>query len=369
MRIAICHDWLVNYAGSERVLEQILLIYPEADLYSLVDFLPAGERDFILNKSVHTSFLQNAPFAKKKYRSYLPLMPFAIEQLDFSDYDVIISSSHAIAKGILTKSSQLHICYCHTPIRYAWDLQHDYLRESGLDKGVRGVVAKAILHYIRMWDSITPNRVDCFISNSKYIARRIKKIYGRDSIVIYPPVDIEKFALCKEKENFYLTVSRMVPYKKMELIVEAFSSLDEKRLVVIGDGPDFEKIKSRAGKNIELLGYQPVNVVRDYMQKAKAFVFAAEEDFGIAPVEVQACGTPVIAYGRGGALETVLENKTGIFFKDQTIKSLADAVKEFEQKQDIFISDEIRKNAERFGKERFKKEFKQFVEDKINAAR
>lgn len=364
LKMAIIHDWLVTYAGAEKVLEQIIQFYPESDLYSLIDFLPEDEKGFILNKEVKTSFIQKIPFASKKYRSYLPLMPLAIEQFDLSDYDVIISSSHAVAKGVLINSTQLHICYCHAPIRYAWDLQHQYLKEARLDKGIRGIIAKAILHYIRIWDQSTSHRVNHFIANSQFTARRIKKAYDRDSIVIYPPVDIEKFQLTDGKEDFFITASRMVPYKRVALIVEAFSEMPDKRLVVIGDGPDFVKIKKKAKKNIDLLGYQKDDVLRDYMQKAKAFVFAAEEDFGIIPVEAQACGIPVIAYGTGGILETVSEGKTGIFFKEQTVKSLIEAVKEFEIRQDHFDCLEIRKNAERFGKERFKEEFKEFVDRK-----
>ncbi len=365
MKIAIVHDWLVIYAGGERVLEQILLLYPDADIYSLIDFLPHDERSFILNKKVNTSFIQHLPFAKKRYREYLLLMPLAIEQFDLSEYDLIISSSHAVAKGVLTNSNQLHICYCHTPIRYAWDLYHQYLKETGLSKGLKGLIAKLILHYIRLWDFTTVHRVDYFIANSQYISGRIKRIYGRDPTVIYPPVDIENFRLWTKKEDFYLTASRMVPYKKIDLIVEAFSKMPEKRLVVIGDGPDFKKIKSKAAKNIELPGYQPVNALKDYMQRAKAFVFAAEEDFGITPLEAQACGTPVIAYGKGGVLETVMENKTGLFFKEQTVESLTQTIKEFEKRLDKFDYNEIRRNAERFGTERFKEEFKGFVDSKI----
>lgn len=362
MKIAVIHDWLTTYAGAERVLEQILLLYPEADLYSLISFLPEDKKRFILNKRVRTSFMQKLPFVKKKYRSYLPLMPLAIEQFDLSEYNVIISSSHAVAKGVLTNSNQLHICYCHTPIRYAWDLYYQYLRESGLEKGLKGKIAKLILHYIRIWDSTTANRVDYFIANSKYIAKRIKKIYGKDSTVIYPPVDVENFQACTEKGDFYLTASRMVPYKKMDLIVEAFSEMPDKKLIVIGDGPDFDKIKSKASNNIKMLGYQSSEVLKDYMQRAKAFIFAAEEDFGITPVEAQACGTPVVAYGNGGVLETVIENKTGVFFKEQTKESLAEAVERFERIQSKFDCNKIRKNAERFSKDRFKREFKVFVE-------
>ncbi|MBI4683842.1 MAG: glycosyltransferase family 4 protein [Nitrospirae bacterium] len=371
MKTAIVHDWLITYAGSERILEQILRLYPEADLYSLIDFLPESEREFILNKKVNTSFIQKLPFAGKKYRNYLPFMPLAIEHFDLSEYDVILSSSHAVAKGVLTNSKQLHICYCHTPIRYAWDLRDQYLKESGLDKGLKEWIAKSILRYIKNWDYKTAVRVNYFVANSLYIAQRIKKVYGRESVVIYPPVDIDKFNLCTKKEDFYLTASRMVPYKRIDLIVEAFSHMPDKKLIVIGDGPDLRKIKSKAGKNIELIGYQSSEALKNYLQKARAFVFAAEEDFGILPVEAQACGTPVIAYGKGGVLETVIplhksedSSATGIFFYEQTTSAMVEAVKFFDENRTGFNCFEIRKNAERFNKERFKKEFKEFVDRK-----
>ena len=330
MKIAIVHEWLVNYAGSERVLEQILNIYPDADLFSLIDFLPENERGFIKNKTVTTSFIQNLPFAKTKYRYYLPLMPLAIEQLDLTGYDLVISSSHAVAKGVITGPDQIHICYCHSPMRYAWDMQFQYLRESGLDKGLKGLITKSILHKMRIWDVRTAHGVDQFIANSAYIARRIKKVYGRDSVVVYPPVDVNAFEYCELKEDFYLTASRMVPYKRIDLIVEAFAQMPDKQLIVIGNGPDFQKIKHLATPNVKLLGYQPFKILKDYMQRAKAFVFAAEEDFGIIPVEAQACGTPVIAYGKGGALETVIESKydmaTGYFFYEQKVSILIEII-------------------------------------------
>ncbi len=364
MKTAIIHEWLITLGGSERVLEQMLHLYPDSELYSLIDFFPKSERILILNKKVNVSFIQKLPFAKKMYRTYLPLMPLAIEWFDLSGYDLIISSSHAVAKGVLTHSNQLHICYCHTPMRYAWDLQHQYLKETKSDKGIRGIIAKVILHYIRIWDQSTARRVNYFIANSQYTARKIKNIYGRESTVIYPPVDIEKFDIGNKKEDFFLTASRIVPYKKIDLIVEAFSETGLP-LVVIGDGPDFEKMKRKAKNNVTFLGYQKDDILKEYLQKAQAFVFAAEEDFGILPVEAQACGTPVIAYGRGGVLETTIENKTGIFFKEQTVKSLIGAINEFQKKQDQFDCIEIRKNAERFGRELFKDEFKKFIDRKI----
>ncbi len=372
MKTAIIHEWLVNYAGSERVLEQILKLYPEADLFCQVDSLEDNERDFILDKKAKTSFIQNLPYAKQKYRNYLPLMPLAVSRFDLSDYDVIISNSHSVAKGVKKRRNQLQICYCHSPMRYVWDLQDQYLKEAGLDMGLKGAVVKHILGRIREWDYKTAQQVDHFIANSHYIKDRIKRSYGRDSTVIYPPVDVNAFKLHEKKDNYFLAASRMVSYKNMDMIVAAFSE-NGLPLVVIGDGPDLEKVKSRAKKNIEFLGYQESDALVGFMQKARAFVFAAEEDFGIVPVEAQACGTPVIAYGKGGVTETVVPVRnmeesrapTGIFFNEQTIKALNDAVNIFETHESKFDPHEIRKNAERFSVERFRKEFKEFMEVKI----
>lgn len=366
MRIAFVHDWLTVYAGAERVLEQMFQVFPDAGIFSLIDFVPEGQRDFLGGRQVHTSFLQKMPFVKSKYRHFLPLMPLAIEQLDLSDYDLVISSSHAVAKGVLTGPDQMHICMCYSPVRYAWDLQHQYLKESKLDKGLKGILARFILHKLRIWDYRTAHGVDYFIAISDFIARRIKKVYGRDSTVIYPPVDITTFELREEKEDFYFTSSRMVPYKRIDLIVEAFSRMPDRRLVVIGDGPDFRKIMREAGPNVTLLGYQSTEVLRDHLQRARAFVFAAEEDFGIAPLEAQACGTPVIAYGKGGALETIQgasdDKRTGVFFDEQTVESLQSAVKRFEQLDKRISPQDCRANAQRFSPERFRDELCTFVE-------
>lgn len=366
MKIAIIHDWLVTYAGAERVLEQMLNVFPDSDLFSLVDFLPNDKRSFIKNKTIQTSFIQKLPYAKKKYRQYLLFMPLAIEQHDLSSYDIVISSSHAVAKGVLTGPDQLHICMCYSPIRYAWDLQHQYLNESGINNGLQGWIAKAILHYIRLWDQRTSHGVDKFIAISAFIARRIRKTYNRDSIVIYPPVDVERFTYFDEKEDFYLTASRMVPYKRIDMIVEAFTAMPERKLVVIGDGPDFDKIKAKAGANVTLLGYQSFEVLKDHLQRARAFIFAAEEDFGIAPLEAQACGTPVIAYKKGGAVETIrgLESpkSTGVFFEEQTVRGLQDAVHVFEEHAAAISAADCRANALRFSPERFRCEFKDLVE-------
>lgn len=362
-RIAIVHDWLTTYAGAERVLEQLLKLYPQAKLFSICDFVPDAQRAFLGDHKPQTTFIQKLPWANKKYRNYLPLMPLAIEQLDLSKFDIVISSSHAVAKGVLVGPDQLHICYCHSPIRYAWDMQSQYLAEADMDKGLKGWVARYLLYKTRNWDSRSANGVDFFVSNSDYIGRRIEKVYRRNSTTIYPNVAVQDFPVQEVKEDFYLTASRMVPYKKIDLIVRAFAGMPDKKLIVIGEGPQFEKVKQAATPNITILGYQPFNVLRDHMQRAKAFVFAAEEDFGIIPVEAQACGTPVIAFGKGGALETVIEGKTGILFHEQTEQSIQDAVRKFES-EFIFAPLNIRQHAESFSTERFNAQFKAFVEEK-----
>ena len=364
MKKALIHDWFSTYAGAEKCVESFTNIWDDFEIYGLIDFLKGTDRDKILKgKRAHTSFIQKLPFAKDKFRNYLPLFPLAIEQFDLSGYDVVLSSSHAVAKGALTHSNQLHIAYVHTPIRYAWDLYHQYLRESGLDRGLKGALAKYFLHKIRLWDASTANRVDHYVANSRYIARRIKKTYGKPSDVIYPPVDVDKFTLREAKEGFYLTASRMVPYKKIDLIVEAFSQTD-KKLLVIGDGPDMAKIKSKAGKNVELLGFADDETMADLMGRAKAFVFAAEEDFGITPVEAQACGTPVICFGRGGARETVRDGESGLYFMEQNAKELLAAVAKFEQNYDKFEPTKIRENSLKFSRARFEAEIKSYVEKK-----
>ena len=290
-------------------------------------------------------------------------MPLAVEQFDLSSYDLVISSSHAVAKGVITGPDQHHVCLCYSPIRYAWDLQHQYLRESGLDKGLKGWIAKYLLHRIRLWDVRTANGVDHFIAISDFIAKRIWKVYRRESTVIYPPVDVKAFELCVKKEDFYLTASRMVPYKKIDLIVEAFSTIPDKKLIVIGDGPDFEKIRSYASSNVTLMGYQSFEVLKNHMQRARAFVFAAEEDFGITPVEAQACGTPVIAFGRGGATETVVDGMSGLFFDKQSVESMCEAVKRFETME--FDYKKISIHAHKFSIERFLTEMKLFLQEKL----
>lgn len=366
LRVAIIHEWLVTFAGAEKVLAELLQMYPQADLFCLVDFLPEKDRAFLEGHKITTSFLQKLPRAKNKYRSYLPLMPLAVEQFDLSSYDLVISSSHCVAKGVLTGPDQVHISYVHSPIRYAWDLQGEYLQQAGLSTGWKGWLAKGILHYMRIWDSRTAAGVDAFIANSAFIGRRIWKCYRREAAVVYPPVDTEKFSVCSVKEDFYLAASRMVPYKKIDVLAEAFQKMPDKRLVIIGDGPEMEKVRAKAGKNVEILGYQPDDVLRDYLQRAKAFLFAAQEDFGILPVEAQAAGTPVIAYGKGGILETVRplgeECPTGVFFAQQDAAVVCKAIDLFEENQTKFSAENCRKQAEKFTRRVFQKEFSKLAE-------
>ncbi len=366
MKVAIVHDWLVTYAGSERVVEQLLGMYPQADLFALFDFLPTAERDFLGAKLPRTSFLQRAPLVRKKYPRYLPLMPLAIEQFDLSAYDLVLSSSHCVAKGVLTGPDQLHVCYTHSPMRYAWDLQHEYLRGANLERGLKSWMARWMLHKLRLWDVSASNGVDAFAANSHFIARRLQKTYRRPATVIYPPVDVDAFSLREEKDDFYLTASRLVPYKRVDLLVQAFTQMPEKRLIVIGEGTEFARLRGLAGPNVRLLGFQDRHVLRDYMERAKAFLFASQEDFGIVLVEAQACGTPVIAFGKGGALETVRgrdqSDPTGMFFAEQTISSVTQAVKTFEREAIRFEPAACRANAERFRTSRFVREFGDFVQ-------
>ena len=370
MRTAIIHDWLVTYAGAERVLAQILDLFPEADLYSLVDFLPEEDRSCLRGRRPRTSFIQGLPGARRHYRHYLPLMPLAVEQFDISGYDLVLSSSYAVAKGVLTGPDQLHLCVCYSPMRYAWDLQHQYLRETGLDHGVKGAVARWMLHRMRIWDYRTASGVDGFIAISDFIARRIWKVYRRESTVIYPPVDVEGFTPEGPREDFYVTASRMVPYKRIDLLVRSFAAMPTRQLVVIGDGPEAGRIRAHAAPNVRFLGEQPFAALRDHLRRARAFVFAAEEDFGIAPLEAQACGAPVVAFGRGGAVETIrgLEDHepTGVFFPEQSEASVIAAVELFEREQKRITAGACRNNAMRFAPDRFRRELRNHVEEQLS---
>ena len=361
MKIAIVHEWLVSNAGSEKVVRNILDIYPDADIFSLVDFLDDEMRKEVINgKFAKTSFIQYLPFAKKLFRNYLPFLPKAIESFDLEKYDLIISSSHAVAKGIKKRDNQLHISYCHTPIRYAWDLYDEYTTSL---KQPKKFLVQQTLKYIRSWDIRTLNRVNYFIANSKFVQNRIKRTYKMDSTVIYPPINTDKFTLEENKEDFYFTASRLVPYKKTKLIVEAFNQMPDKKLVVIGSGEEFDGIKAIARENIVLLGYQEDNILINHMKKAKAFVYAAIEDFGIVPIEAMSCGTPVIALNDGGTAETLIDGVTGVHFKNQLKEDIIAAVKRFETLS--FDYKRISELTQSYSIERFKKEFSSFINSKI----
>ena len=365
-KTALIYDRLDGYGGGERVLEQMIGLYPRSDVFASIDILSPADRAFLQGKEPVTTFAQRWRFVREHHRQFLLLLMFAMEQLDLSDYDLVLSGSASIAKGVLTGPDQLHISYIHSPMRYAWDLQHQYLREAKLERGVKSMIARWMLHKARLWDLRTANGVDYFIANSHFIARRILKTYRRESTVIYPPVDVEAFTLRARKEAFYLTASRLMPYKKVAAIASAFRSLPGHKLIIVGDGTEMSRVKAAAGPNVEVLGHQPASVLVDLMQRAQAFIFAAEEDFGITPVEAQACGTPVIAFGKGGATETIrgLDNSkpTGLFFHKQEPEAIAEAVLAFERHAERISPEDCRSNALRFSTQIFRESYSRFVE-------
>ena len=371
MKIALVHEWLDSYAGSERVLEQLLMEWPEADVFAVCDFMPEAERGFLRGKRVTTTFIQRMPFAKKHFRKFLGLMPLAIEQLDLSGYDIVISSSHAVAKGVLTGPGQIHISYVHSPMRYAWDLQHQYLREAGLTRGVKGTYTRWLLHRMRLWDRASALNPDIVLANSSYIAERIQKTWRRDARVLHPPVDIESFTPSGSKGDYYLIASRIVPYKRVDLIAAAFRAMPTRKLMIVGDGPNEAQARTAAGDapNITFKGRVARADLIALTQGARAAIFAAEEDFGIATVEAQACGTPVIAYGRGGARDIVVvapdAHPTGLFFQEQTTASLIAAVERFEAMAPAITPEDCRANAERFSNAHFRRSFRQVVHDAL----
>ncbi len=365
MKVAIVHDWLYTIGGAERVLAAILRCYPEADVFALFDMLPSEQRDRIGLGPVRTSFLQRLPGVRSRHRLFLPLMPIAVEQFDLRGYDLVISSSYAVAKGVLTGPDQLHVSYVHSPMRYAWDLQHEYLAESKLEHGLRGALARRLLHSMRLWDVRTANGVDHFVANSAFVARRIRKAYRRTAFVIHPPVDVRPTAPTTPRGDHFLAASRLVPYKNIHHIVQAFAELPNERLTVVGEGPELGRLRGLAGPNVQFRGYVGDAEMRQLMATARAFIFAAEEDFGIVPVEAQAEGTPVIALGRGGVRETVLaggNEPTGLFFDAPTPAAIADAVRRFLATADSFSASACHRNALRFSTARFETEFTSHVD-------
>jgi glycosyltransferase involved in cell wall biosynthesis len=365
-RTAVVHEWLTDWGGSEDVTRAMLQCLPGASLHATIDFLSDADRGR-LGASPHTTFLQNAPFVRKRFWNYLPLMPLAVETHDLRSADIIVSSSHAFAKGVLTTGEQLHISYVHSPMRYAWDLHHQYLADYRLDRGGKGMLARYMFHRLRQWDRQTANNVDLFLANSHHVRRRIWRSYRRPAHVLYPPVALDRFSVQERKDDYYVTVSRLVSYKRVDVMLEAFRGLPGHELVVIGDGPELERLRALCPPNVKLLGWQPDEVVRQHLQAAKAFIFAAHEDFGISPVEAQACGTPVIAYGVGGATETVRDARaasspTGLLFHEQTAASLAQAVQEFEAGGAAIAPRDCRAWAETFGEGRFREQFTRLVD-------
>lgn len=360
LNIALVHEWITNVAGAERVLLVLKEIFPNAPIYTAV-YDPKRAKPF--NKfDVRTSFLQNLPFMKTKREALVPFTPFAFEQFDLSAFDLVISSTTVAAKGVITKPDTIHVSYCHTPPRYIWEPQVDPRARKGKFAWIRS----NIIHKMRIWDRVAADRVDYFIANSKYIANRIKKYYRRDAKVIYPCVSTERFDIAKKEDikDYFLFVSRLVDYKRCDIAVEAFNALGIP-LKIIGRGPEKEKLVKVAKENIEFLGHLSDSDIAKYYREAKAFIFAAEEDFGIVPVEAMASGRPVIAYGAGGVTESVVEGKTGIFFKEQTAASLIEAIKKFNQ--DDFDPEVIKKHAENFSNEKFKTEFINYLEQIINS--
>lgn len=365
-RTAIVHEWFVNYAGSERVVEQMLNVTPDAGLFALVDHLKENERGYLGGRKAKTTFIQNLPFSNPKFRAYLPWFPQAIESIDLRGYDLILSSNHAVAKGIVKGAHQLHISYCHSPMRYAWDLYHQYLDEAGLNKGIKGFLAQRFLSKLRLWDYISANRVTHFVANSHYIARRIKHVYGREADVIYPPVETDKFSYNDQKQDYYFCAARFVPYKKVDLVVAAFAKMPDKKLIVAGNGSELKKIKALATPNITIHDHVNFQELNKLMNEAKAFVFAAEEDFGITLAEAQACGTPVIAFGKGGAAEIVIDGQTGLLFEEQTVSSLVNTIKKFEQIAHQIQPSACAANSKRFSTERFREEWAQYISNRWN---
>jgi glycosyltransferase involved in cell wall biosynthesis len=369
LKVAIVHEWLEIYGGSERVVAQLLECYPQADVFAVVDFLSDDDRSFLKGRKVTTSFVQHLPRARKSFRNYLQILPIAIEQFDLSGYDLVISSNHAVAKGVLTGPKQVHVSYVHSPMRYAWDMQAQYLKESGLERGLKSWYVRWLFHKLRLWDTSSSTRVDIFIANSSYVARRISKTYGRDAIVIPPPVAVQHFTLGEGARSGFLVASRFVPYKRIELIAEAFSQMPQHQLTIVGTGANAALVAKAAANATNITLIPPVGHAQliTLMQQARAMVFAAEEDFGITMVEAQACGTPVIGFAEGGARDIIRSANgnapTGILFPEQTTGSIIDAVARFEALEAGFSAAACRENALRFKEETFRETMTTLISD------
>ena len=369
LKIAIIHDWLVGKFGAENVLAEIIKICPNSEIFTIIDYIPNKDRDFLQGRKTNQSFIAKLPFARKHFRKYLSLMPIAIEQFDLSGFDIIISISAAVAKGVIPKPDQLHICYINSPIRYAWDMEEQYIKESNI-KGLKKILLKYSLHKIRMWDVASSYRVDHFISNSNFIKARVEKYYRRESDVLNPNIDIDYFIQEKDeskKSDYFFTIARHVPYKKIDLIIEAFNQMPDKKLIVGGSGEQTEYLKEIAGPNITFTGHIKREELRSYMQNAKAFIYAALEDFGIVMGESLSAGTPVIAYGKGGSRDIVKDKSeyrdaTGILFPDQRKESLINAVNDFCNNEKIFNTENCINSVQHLSAENFRTSFQKIVE-------
>ena len=364
-KVAIVHDWLCVNGGAEVVLRYLLEIFPTADVYCMVDTLE--DREFLKTHNVYTSVLQKFKFSRKRYKYFMPFMPYLVEQFNLKGYDLVISSSHFVAKGVITHPEQLHIAYIYSPLRYAWDLYFEYLNIGALGSGLNKFFMKLWLHKMRVWDFASAYRADYLISDSDFVKKRIKKYWKREAKTIYPPVDIDASIYEECKDDYYVTLSRLVEYKRIDVIIEAFNEMPDKKLIIIGEGRSRKELEELSSStNIEFRGFLEKREAMKIVSKAKGFVFMAKEDFGIVPIEAQACGTPVVAFGEGGAKETVLEDETGVFVKEQNSSSLKDAIDRFEKLN--FSPKRCREFSEKFSVENFKKsifEYIKYCEEKI----
>jgi glycosyltransferase involved in cell wall biosynthesis len=360
VKVAIVHYWLLSMRGGEKVLEALSELYPEADIFTLV-YDPDAIKGRLKNHTIKTSFLQKIPGVKKYYQLMLPLMPLALESMDITDYDLVISSESGPAKGIIPKPDALHVCYCHSPMRYIWDHYFFYHANAGF---LKRLLMPVIASRLRQWDVSTSARVDRFVANSRHIANRVEKYYRRDATVIHPPVSVDDFAIADDIGDFYLCAGQLVGYKRVDIAVDAFTRM-QKNLVVIGTGEEMEDLKRRAGPTIKFLDHQPFASLKKHMAQCKALIFPGEEDFGIVPVEVMASGRPVLAYGRGGAMDTVVEGLSGMLFAEQSVECLIESVAKFEAAEAGFEPKAIRAHALNFSKDNFKKKIKMLVQEEL----
>ena len=373
MKVALVCDTMSAYGGAERVIEQILRLYPQADVFTVLDAVPQGQRRFLGDRPIHSTFLQKLPGIAKYYRKLLHVWPLAVEQLDVMAYDLVISTHHSVAYGVLTRPGQVHVSYVFSPARYAWDLQHEYLREAGLDRGPLSLLARHTLHKIRLWDVAAAQRPDEMAACSQFVAERMWRVHRREVEVIYPPVPPAIRPEGAARGDYYVSVGRLVPYKRTELLARAFAQMPGRRLKIVGTGPDLKRVAAAAGPNVEVLGFRSDDEVRSLLAGARAYLFAGIEDFGITAVEAQGLGTPVIAYADGGLRETVRTGRpgvaTGLFFHEQSTAAIAGAVEEFERTIDNYTPAACIANAQRFSEAAFRRGIEALVKRALAAER